>query len=136
MKKLLAILLALMLCLSSCVVFAEEPAAPLTASAPGFIGQPVGVTVTLNADGTIATLEIDVSKQVPPVCDLVLDESFTNQFIGQAGPFVKGENVDGVTGATFTSDAVIVALNSLFPVKAPVVEEPVVEEPVVEEPVV
>ena len=56
-----------------------------------------------------------MSDQVPPACDLVLAEEFVNQFIGKKGPFVKGENVDGVTGATFTSDGVIAALNKLFP---------------------
>jgi len=83
----------------------------LTAAAPGFLGEDVGVTVTLNADGTIATIEIDNSKQLPPVCDKVNDESFLNQFIGKKGPFTA----DVVAGATFTSQGVIEALNSLFP---------------------
>ncbi|MBQ7306453.1 MAG: FMN-binding protein, partial [Clostridia bacterium] len=96
----------------------EEVAAPaaeeLTAAAPGFVGKDVGVAVTLNADGTIATLTFDLSKQVPPVCDLCDTEAFKAQFIGKKGPFVKGEGVDVVTGATFTSEGIIEALNKLF----------------------
>jgi len=92
----------------------EEAAAELTAVAPGFLDSEVGVTVTLDAEGNIATLTIDNSKQVPPVCDMVDTDEFKNQFIGKKGPFVKGEGVDIVTGATFTSEGVIEALNSLF----------------------
>ncbi|MBQ8311804.1 MAG: FMN-binding protein [Clostridia bacterium] len=107
-------------------VVEEVPAAPaaeeLTAAAAGFAGKDVGVAVTLNEDGTIATLTLDLTQQVPLVCDLCNSEDFLNQFIGKKGPFVKGEGVDIVTGATFTSDGVIAALNTLFP------EEEKVEE--------
>ena len=98
------------------------PAGAITASAPGFAGGDVHVTITKNEDGTIATLSIDVSDQVPPVCDLVLADSFVNQFIGKTGPFVKGENVDAVAGATFTSDGVIAAVNAAL--EAPAEEAP------------
>ncbi|MBQ7139478.1 MAG: FMN-binding protein, partial [Clostridia bacterium] len=90
-------------------------AAPLTAAAVGFAGKDVGVSVVLNEDGTIGALTIDNSQQVPPVCDLCNTDEFLGQFIGKKGPFVKGENVDIVTGATFTSEGIINAVNSLFP---------------------
>lgn len=94
---------------------AEQPATGgVTVSAPGFNGADVGVTVTRNDDGSIATITLDLSQQVPPVCDMVNTEAFLNQFIGNSGPFVQGENVDIVTGATFTSEGVINALNSLY----------------------
>ncbi|MBQ3485936.1 MAG: FMN-binding protein, partial [Clostridia bacterium] len=106
----------------------EAPAAEvLKSSAVGFVGEDVRVNVTLDAEGAIATLDIDVSDQVPPACDLVLADSFVNQFVGKKGPFVKGENVDGVTGATFTSDGVIAALNKLFPAEEAVEEAPAAE---------
>jgi len=98
------------------------PAGAITASAPGFAGGDVHVTITKNEDGTIATLSIDVSDQVPPVCDMVLADSFVNQFIGKTGPFVKGENVDIVSGATFTSEGVIAAVNAAL--EAPAEETP------------
>ena len=83
----------------------------MTASAPGFMGADVGVTITLNEDGTIAAIAIDNSQQVPPVCDMVNTDAFLNQFIGKKGPFTA----DVVAGATFTSQGVIDALNSMFP---------------------
>ena len=93
-----------------------EEAAPaaeeLTATAPGFQNADVGVTITLDDTGAIATMTVDVSKQVPPVCDMCTTEEFVGQFIGKTGPFVKGENVDGVSGATFTADGVIAAVNA------------------------
>ncbi len=105
------------------------PEGALTASAAGFNGADVGVNVTLNEDGTIATLTLDLSKQLPPVCDLCNSEAFLGQFIGKKGPFTA----DVVAGATFTSEGIINALNSLFPAEeAPAADEPVVEAPAAE----
>ena len=119
---------------------AEEPAAEsvavvetVTAKAEGFMDYVV-VTVGLAEDGTIATLEIDVSNELPPACDLVLADSFVNQFIGKKGPFVVGEGIDVATGATFSSNGAIAALNSLFPAEEEVIaEEPATEPPAVVE---
>ena len=93
-------------------VSAQPVEGALTAAAAGFAGADVGVNVTLNEDGTIATLTLDLSKQLPPVCDMCNGEAFLNQFIGKKGPFT---DADIVAGATFTSEGVINALNSLFP---------------------
>ena len=93
-------------------VSAQPVEGTLTAAAAGFAGADVGVNVTLNEDGTIATLTLDLSKQLPPVCDMCNGEAFLNQFIGKKGPFT---DADIVAGATFTSEGVINALNSLFP---------------------
>ena len=96
-------------------LFPAEEAAPagnqMTAAAPGFMGEDVGVTITLNEDGTIAAITIDNSKQMPPVCDMVNTDAFLGQFIGKKGPFTA----EIVAGATFTSQGVIDALNSMFP---------------------
>jgi uncharacterized protein with FMN-binding domain len=86
------------------------PANELTASAKGLLSD-VKVTVTLNADGTIATMVVDASGETAAIAAPCTEEAFLSQFIGKAGPF---ENVDVVTGATFTSNAVINAVNSLF----------------------
>lgn len=83
----------------------------LTGSGAGFIGYSVPVTVTVDDLGRITALDIDLSTQVPPMCDAVLDEAFLYQFSGQTGPFTIGENVDIVSGATFTSMGVIEAVN-------------------------
>ena len=115
-------------------LFAQEEAAgnQMTAAAPGFMGADVGVTITLNEDGTIAAITIDNSKQVPPVCDMVNTDAFLNQFIGKKGPFTA----DTVAGATFTSQGVIDALNSMFPTQDMSVageELPIADAPAAEE---
>ena len=84
----------------------------LTGSGAGFIGYSVPVTVTVDDLGRITALDIDLSTQVPPMCDAVLDEAFISQFIGLTGPFTIGENVDTVTSATYTSMGVIEAVNN------------------------
>ncbi len=90
----------------------EAPVATeMTASAKGLLSD-VKVTITLNEDGTIATMVVDASGETAAIAAPCTEEAFLSQFIGKAGPF---ENADVVAGATFTSNAVITALNSLFP---------------------
>ena len=95
----------------------EEAAAPAgeskTASAKGLLSD-VKVTATFNADGTIATLTVDASGETEAIAKPCTEDAFLAQFIGKAGPF---EGAEVVTGATFTSNAVINALNSMFPVQ-------------------
>ena len=97
----------------------EAPVAEeLTASAKGLLSD-VKVTVTLNADGTIATMVVDTSGETEAIAKPCTEEAFLSQFIGKKGPFTA----DVVAGATFTSNAVITAVNSLFPAEAPAGEE-------------
>ena len=88
-------------------LFAEEEG--LTASAQGLLSE-VKVTVTLNEDGTIATMVVDASGETAAIAGPCTEEAFLSQFIGKKGPFTA----DVVAGATFTSNAVINAVNSLF----------------------
>ena len=81
-----------------------------TASAKGLLSD-VKVTITKNADGTIATIVVDASGETEAIAKPCTEEAFLSQFIGKAGPF---EGAEVVTGATFTSNAVINALNSMF----------------------
>ncbi|NLL55131.1 MAG: FMN-binding protein, partial [Clostridiales bacterium] len=95
---------------------AEAPALePLSASSQGF-GGPVEVTITLNADGAIATLEVggEGFAETPGIGTNVQEPAFTDQFVGKKGPFAFGEGVDAVAGATVSSNAALDALNSLF----------------------
>ena len=88
----------------------------LTATAQGF-GGPVEVTVTLNQDGTIASMTVggEGFAETVGLGAKAQEAEFTDQFLGKAGPFTYGENgVDAIAGATVTSTAVLEALNSLF----------------------
>ncbi len=93
---------------------AHLPKKTLTASALGFLDDPVHVTVTLNDDGTIATLTVDASTQMEGIGLACEKEDFTNQFVGKKGPFVLGDGIDACTAATITSQGVVDAVNSLF----------------------
>ena len=90
---------------------AENVVRILTGSGVGFMNGNVPVTVTVDGYGRITCVEVDLSTQIAPICDKVEDEDFLSQFIGKTGPFTVGENVDVVTGATYTSQAVIEAIN-------------------------
>ena len=107
---------------------AEAPAAEtLKGHAQGFESD-VKVEVTLNEDGTIATLTVDASGETPGIGQKVSgDEAFAAQFIGKTAPFEIGEGIDAVAGSTFTSKAVAKALNELLAVEEEA-EEPAEEE--------
>lgn len=86
----------------------------LTASAKGFISE-VSVYVMLDDSGAISALYVDASKEAPFMGSRCgEDEAFLSQFIGQTIPLTAGVDVDVLSGATFTSNAVINAINSLF----------------------
>lgn len=80
-----------------------------TATVKGMVSD---VTVTLTVEnGVIAAITVDASDETPTFgtrCGT--DEAFLNQFIGKTLPV---DNVDVLTGATITSNAVIEAVNSL-----------------------
>ena len=107
----------------------EAVGEPVKAQAAGFGGEPVFVTVGLAADGSIATLAVDASLQLNGVGAVCEQDAFTSQFIGKTGPFTLGEDIDACAGATFTSQGVVDAVNSLFASEeAPAAEGPETEE--------
>ena len=93
----------------------EASAEPVTASAKGYGGD-VTVTARLNADNTVAALSVDTPDETDGLGKRCSESEFTDQFIGKAAPFAYGEDgIEAVTGATFTSNAVLEALNSVVP---------------------
>ena len=81
--------------------------------AQGFGGD---VTVRLVREGSmVLALWIDAPYETKGLGALVTDDRFISQFIGKEGPFVYGENgIDAVSGATVTSNAVLIAINEVF----------------------
>ena len=89
------------------------PGAELSGSAEGFGGGVVYVNVRLNDRCEIESLEIDAGTQTPEYGGRVADdETYLNQFIGKTLPLTAGKDVDALSGATVTSDAVIQAVNT------------------------
>lgn len=93
---------------------AEAPAAAdgLSATVKGFMDGDVTVVLTLDADGKIAAMTVDAATQTPGLGQRASEEEFTAQFIGKTLP-VAAEEIDAITGATITTNAVIEAVNSL-----------------------
>ena len=104
----------------------------LTAKAVGFSGEDVTVAITLDDAGAVASMTVDAAAETAGLGQKAMEDAFTSQFIGKTGPFVLGENVDAITGATITSTAVVDAVNSLLPAGA--AEEQPAAEPVAEAP--
>ena len=85
------------------------PAAMLTGTAKGLFSDVV-VTVVLDAEGAIAEITVDCSGETV-IAKPCAGKDFLSQFIGRKGPFAE---VDAVSGATHTSNAVLEAINSIF----------------------
>ena len=71
------------------------------------------VRVGVGHSGQVAGVFVDPEKQseTPGLVDMVLAPFFSNQFIGKTGAFAIGENIDAVSGATITSEAVVAIVN-------------------------
>ena len=95
---------------------AEEAVAAVveerSAKAQGFGGE-VAVKIGLDAEGKIAAIEIgdENFNETRALGGKAQEPEFYEQFIGQTGPFTLGENIDAITGATMTSQAVVDAVN-------------------------
>ena len=103
----------------------EVPAAgenAKTASAQGFAGA-VAVAVDLDENNTITAITIgdDAFAETPGFGAKALEDTFKAQFIGKTLP-VAAADVDGIAGATITTNAVIDALNSIVAPAAEVEE--------------
>ena len=83
----------------------------LTGSASGFGGD-VSVTLTLDMNGAIDEIEVDIPFETPGIGSKCGEKDWLAQFIGRKGPFELGENIDVVTFATFTSRGIIEAVNA------------------------
>ena len=89
------------------------PNARLSGSAEGFNAGIVSVEVSLDGEGKIAAIDVDASSQTPEIGGQVeTDRNFLSRFIGQTLPVTLGQEVDAVSGATVSSQAVVDALNN------------------------
>lgn len=75
--------------------------------APGYAG-PVQVMVGINPAGELIGLKVLKHTETPSFFNKVADNGYFDQFIGMPAnaPFELGQDLDGITRATFTSRAV------------------------------
>ncbi len=82
-------------------------------SAEGFGGGIVYVSIKLDDRSAITDIEINAGTQTPEYGGRCAeDEAFKKQFIGKTLPLTMGEDVDALSGATVTSNAVVQAVNT------------------------
>ena len=91
-----------------------KPGDTLAGSAEGFGQGPVYVTLTLDDEMKIAEITVDVSSQTEEFGGQCGEEFFTRRFLGKSLPLQEGE-IDAVSGATVTSEALVSAVNSARP---------------------
>ena len=95
-----------------------------TGTAKGFQSD-VSVTVTVDG-GVITSIKVDSAAETSGFgTRCAEDEAFLNQFVGkEVAVFKLGENVDALSGATVTSQAVVDAINAAMGVEVAVEEVP------------
>ena len=87
------------------------PDSTLSGSAEGWGEGLVYVMVQLDEEARIASIEVDLSTQTAEISGPCAQPPFTSQFVGKSIP-VEVSDVDAVSGATMTSDAIVKAVNS------------------------
>ena len=88
-------------------------AGTFSGSAEGFGGGMVYVTFETDEDGMIMSISIDAGTQTPQYGGMAsTDEAFAAQFIGQTPSQLSESEVDAVSGATVTSEAVVTAIKT------------------------
>ena len=73
----------------------------------------VVVTVEVDENYVITAVTVDASNEFYALGGKCADEAFTSQFIDKKAPLTLGADIDAVTGATLTSQAVVDAVNEL-----------------------
>ncbi len=84
-----------------------------TTSSSGYGGE-VKVMTGVNLDGTIKTIKIlSVANETPGLGQNATSEGFVSQFVGKSGSISteKNKDIDALTGATVTTNAVINDVN-------------------------
>lgn len=78
-------------------------------------GGPIEVTLGRTKDGVITGVQVGGANfsETAGLGAKIKDASFTNQFIGKRTPVALGVEIDGVSGATISSGAVVSAVNGI-----------------------
>lgn len=81
------------------------------AAAKGYNGN-VTVSVGIDIDGVITGIDIVSMNETEGIGAKCTEDSFKEQFIGKSGIIKKGSDIDAISGATLTTDAVVSAVNA------------------------
>ena len=81
----------------------------------GYIGD-ISMMVGLNSEHAVNGIRIVDIQETPGTGTRVQSESFLSRFKGVRDPVTIGENIDGITGATFSSRAIAQGVNQALEV--------------------
>ena len=92
---------------------AGQPPRVVSASVMGYAG-PVLVQAAFDEAGAITALQVGKARflETEGVGTRVKEEAFTGLFLGKKPPLVLGKDIDAVSGATVSSQAVVDAVNA------------------------
>lgn len=83
------------------------------AAATGYSGKDVTVYVAFDGNGAISGISIDASTQTTGIGSKVSNDDFASGFIGwNGGEVSSGSPVDGIAGATYSSNGAFNAINA------------------------
>jgi electron transport complex protein RnfG len=80
--------------------------------APGYKGD-IDLTIGVLADGTLAGLRVGAHEETAGLGSKVSDPAFYEQFTNAQPPLALKQDIDGITGATISSSAVLNAANTV-----------------------
>ncbi len=89
----------------------EELLGYCVAVAPSGYVDNIGMMVGIDTDKQVVGIQITAMSETAGVGTKTRAQSFLEQFTGQSGPFVVGENVDAIVGASVSSRAVTEGVN-------------------------
>jgi len=109
----------------------DQPQGYITVKKADGFGGPLKVAISVDPKGTVLNMVVVEHKETPTWFTKVMNSSLIESLLGKSygDPFEIGKDVDGITGATYTTRAIIesvkagareIALNEL---KLPKVEE-------------
>lgn len=75
-------------------------------------GGDINLMVGIDTDGKVSGISFVSMSETPGVGTKVKGEGFVSQFLGLSENAVIGENIDGISGATFSSKGVAEAVNN------------------------
>lgn len=78
----------------------------------GYGGHPIEMAVSLDLNGDISGVQVLKHQETPGFSESI--DTFFNQFTNRniRTPFELGNNIDGITGATITSSAIVQTINA------------------------
>ena len=98
------------------VLSAGEGRYLISVSAKGYASTPIEVVVGIQSSYVADGICVAVCEETQGLGANITKDKFLETVIGEEGPFVLGENLDGIAAATYSTKAFTKAVNTAFEV--------------------